>query len=286
GQDKVVGVGSIINDVNILLPDLSKLPSVGAWNDPDCEKILEIKPDIVISNKAQTLDLERKLEPDIKVVALTFSDPMVMNEQTKKLGYIINNRSEADDFIEFIDNYMDTIKENVDKLPENEKPHVYVEGYNDYSAEGKDSKGSQLCEMTGGISIASDFTSGKVDPEWVIEQNPQIIIKQVSRTAVSCGYNEDSQEEMKKAINDIQNRTGFNDVDAIKNSRIYAIAPHIIKVPYIVGVTYYAKWLHPDIFEDLDPKAIHQEYLTRFLHLDYDLNKHGVFAYPLLNDSK
>jgi iron complex transport system substrate-binding protein len=181
---------------------------------------------------------------------------------------------------------MDTIKEKVNKLPENKKPHVYVEGYNDYSAEGKDSKGSQLCEMTGGISIASDFTSGKVDPEWVIKQNPQIIIKQVSRTAVSCGYNEDSPEEMKKAIDDIRNRTGFNDVDAIKNSRIYAIAPHIIKVPYIVGVTYYAKWLHPDIFEDLDPKAIHQEYLTRFLNLDYDLNTHGVFAYPLLNDSK
>jgi len=41
-----------------------------------------------------------------------------------------------------------------------------------------------------------------------------------------------------------------------------------------------AKWFHPDLFEDLDPKAIHQEYLTRFQGLDYDLDEHGVFVYP------
>jgi iron complex transport system substrate-binding protein len=286
GQDKVIGVGSIINDETILLPDLSKLPSVGAWNDPDCEKILELKPDIVISNKAQALDLENKLMPNIKVVALTFSEPRELNEQTRKLGYLIDNRNEADNFIDFIDDYMTTIKERVEELPDNTKPHVYIEGYNDYSAEGKDSKGHQLCEMTGGINIGGNLTSSKVDPEWVIKQNPQIIIKQVSRTAVHCGYNEDNTQEMKKAIDDIKSRTGFNDVDAIKNSRTYAIAPHIIKVPYIVGVTYYAKWLYPDLFKDLDPKAIHQEYLTRFLHLDYELNKHGVFVYPPLNESK
>jgi len=41
-----------------------------------------------------------------------------------------------------------------------------------------------------------------------------------------------------------------------------------------------AKWFHPDLFKDLDPEAIHQEYLTRFQHLDYDLGKQGVFVYP------
>jgi hypothetical protein len=33
-------------------------------------------------------------------------------------------------------------------------------------------------------------------------------------------------------------------------------------------------------FKDLDLKAIHQEYLTRFLELDYNLDDHGVFVYP------
>ncbi len=43
-----------------------------------------------------------------------------------------------------------------------------------------------------------------------------------------------------------------------------------------------AKWFYPDLFEDLDPQAIHQEYLTRFQGLDYDLDEYGVFVYPEL----
>jgi iron complex transport system substrate-binding protein len=34
------------------------------------------------------------------------------------------------------------------------------------------------------------------------------------------------------------------------------------------------------MFKDLDPKAVHQEYLTRFQRLDYDLDDRGVFIYP------
>ncbi len=37
---------------------------------------------------------------------------------------------------------------------------------------------------------------------------------------------------------------------------------------------------HPDLFADMDPEAIHQEFLTDFQELDYDLNEHGVFVYP------
>jgi hypothetical protein len=39
---------------------------------------------------------------------------------------------------------------------------------------------------------------------------------------------------------------------------------------------------HEMWLEDLDPQAIHQEYLTRFQGLDYDLGEQGVFVYPPL----
>jgi len=39
----------------------------------------------------------------------------------------------------------------------------------------------------------------------------------------------------------------------------------------------YEIWL-----EDLDPQAIHHEYLTRFQGLDYDLGEQGAFVYPPL----
>ena len=48
------------------------------------------------------------------------------------------------------------------------------------------------------------------------------------------------------------------------------------------GCAYYAKWLYPELFEDMDPNAIHQEYLDRFIGIDLDRDEHGVFVFPLL----
>ncbi|MEA1998046.1 MAG: hypothetical protein U9N61_01790 [Euryarchaeota archaeon] len=48
---------------------------------------------------------------------------------------------------------------------------------------------------------------------------------------------------------------------------------------HFIAAAYMAKWFYPELFTDLDPKAIHQEYLTRFQRLDYDLDEHGVFVY-------
>ena len=47
---------------------------------------------------------------------------------------------------------------------------------------------------------------------------------------------------------------------------------------------YCAKWFHPDLFEEFDPEASHQEYVDRFLtNIDYDVKK-GAFVYPPLED--
>jgi len=42
----------------------------------------------------------------------------------------------------------------------------------------------------------------------------------------------------------------------------------------------FAKWLYPDLFGDLDPEQVHQEYIDRFQNVDYDLKEHGAFVYP------
>jgi iron complex transport system substrate-binding protein len=40
-----------------------------------------------------------------------------------------------------------------------------------------------------------------------------------------------------------------------------------------------ATWFYPDLFPDLDPRAVHQQYLSEFQRLDYDLDEHGMFVY-------
>ena len=40
-----------------------------------------------------------------------------------------------------------------------------------------------------------------------------------------------------------------------------------------------AKWFYPELFEDLNPEEIHQEYIDDFCGIDYDVSEHGVFVY-------
>jgi iron complex transport system substrate-binding protein len=67
----------------------------------------------------------------------------------------------------------------------------------------------------------------------------------------------------------------------IKEGNVYCFSTDISTgLSYWLGIVYMAKILHPDIFADLDPVAVHQEYLTRFQRLDFDLKERGVFFYP------
>jgi iron complex transport system substrate-binding protein len=49
---------------------------------------------------------------------------------------------------------------------------------------------------------------------------------------------------------------------------------------YFMQDLYQAKWLHPELFQDIDPKEVHEEYLQKFQGLDIDLDQKGVFVYP------
>jgi iron complex transport system substrate-binding protein len=71
------------------------------------------------------------------------------------------------------------------------------------------------------------------------------------------------------------------EVDAVKDGHVYVINRGIMDATaHFVGISYLARWFYPELFDDPDPKMIHQEYLTEFQGLDFDLNEHGVFAYP------
>lgn len=76
-------------------------------------------------------------------------------------------------------------------------------------------------------------------------------------------------------------RAGWEMTTAVQNGQVFLWSDSISTKPsFFVGVTYLAKLFYPELFEDLDPQAIHQEYLTRFQGLAYDLDEHGIFVYP------
>ncbi len=286
---KIVGVDSYIARDNTFFPDLAQLPVLGSSFHPDCEAIITLDPDIVFAyTSVKEEELDDKIEAaGIPVARFSACKVLTRDGQLRNLGYIFEEEDKAEELIEFYHDITDPIVNTLKDLSDSEKPEVYLECYSDYKARNKRSGTHPMGVMAGGINIAEDLdllgqgTTFQIDPEWVIEQNPDIIVKVVSGSKVSCGYDEDDPSEMRSVRDAIMSRPGFDNITAVKDNRVYLIVPHICdRSCNAIGIVYMAKWFYPDLFEDLDPQATHQEYLTRFQGLDYDLDEHGVFVYP------
>jgi iron complex transport system substrate-binding protein len=284
--DQIVGVSdTIIDRCPVFMPELIGIPSVGKSFTPDIERILVLKPDTILAyaTSCPPEKLEDKLPDDICVIRLGFEKPGFMTGDFEKLGYLLGKEDQAGAIIDFYDVYMDIINERVAGLSDEEKPRVYLEGWSNYRTCDSDSSFHEICTLAGGRNIAADICvpESKVDPEWVIEQNPDIIVKYVG-TAQGSGYEEDDPESMKAIREEIMNRPELADVNAIRNGDVHCIAIQLTSKPrYIIGIAYMAKWMHPDLFADIDPEATNAEYLERFHGMPY----RGVYVYPYPQES-
>jgi len=298
-EDEVIGVCKHVPRQPKYFPELSKVANVGG-GPPDIEVILELNPDLLLAYGGtcrQQANIEESFEDtNVTVVRYRVTGLAVPGEEVttvqliKNLGYILEQDDEAELFVDFIQDNIDKIKEKTDDIPEDEKPKVYIGiSSSHYKTCGNGSTVTPLCAFAGGKNIAANLSGcwPEVDPEWVVEQNPDIIIRIVSPSQIPSGYETDDPSEMKVMREEIMNLPELANVNAVKNGQVYMLSYRISSSgpSMIVGGAYMAKWFHSDLFEDLDSQAIHQEYLTEFQGLDYDLDEHGVFVYPPLEES-
>ena len=290
-MEKVVGVSSVIQEdpAERLFPELQDLPNVGSWNN--YEAILSLNPDVVIVYSWATTrypEMEKSL-PGVTVLRFNLYRAFQVLDEIRKLGYILDREEEAQKYIDFVEEHLSIVEEKVETLSEDEKPRVYivhraVKGSDIYKTYNKLGAGASPIKMAGGRNIAEDMPgdmpgSIDVDPEWVIGQNPEIIVRLCM--GFFDGYGEDDMSMLKDARGYVMNHTELKYVDAVQNEKVYAIGIGVIYLPsFPTGIAYLAKWFHPELFEDLDPQAIHQEYLDRY-HKDI---KNFVFVYPLVKE--
>jgi iron complex transport system substrate-binding protein len=296
-QDRVVGRGYTIPTPE-LFPWLSEFPCVNGpmFYDVDYEKVFELDPDIFLTVDIPMSGLEdviATLEPEIPVVALNVFEPHTIAENTRKLRYVLNTEEKGEVFIAFYEGVINDITEKTAGLSEEENPRVFLmlpewtpgqlNTWNDELPLAK-----YLFEITGAINIAADLPGPggwvqEVDSEWLTEQNPDTVMAQIHPGLVpgSFGYEIDDDSVAIVKREQIMKMDVFADSDAVQNDRVYLYLCDLIATPRcVVGIAYWAKLFHPTLFSDLDPQAIHQQYLTDFMRIDYDLSEHGVFVYP------
>jgi iron complex transport system substrate-binding protein len=287
-EGEVVGTGGMDEKYySSMYPVMSKLPAVGG-ESPNYEEILDLKPDIVLQQGTSTEELEEKFDSWTTVVRFDFfSNPQNMAKMIMELGYILDKEDKAKEFIEFQSSVLNTIKARTEGLSEEERPRVFYcsfpsAGYRYYAICPKEYAGPVL-DLAGGNNIAADLIGAPgivVNPEWVLEQNPDIIFAR-ELTRLPMGYNTDNITGVKMALEQMVNEPGWDHINAVKDGKVYIEVSEIdYGMQSFIMVAYMAKLIYPDLFEDFDPETIQQEFLTRFQRVDYDLDEHGTFVYP------
>jgi len=265
----VKGVNSGISSDPLFWPRLKRMPSVGRWSYPNYELIAELNPDIVIGYAGRPGPvMERKLSSfGIQVVRLDFYKMFTLKREVKILGQILNREKEAGKLIAWYHKSQDLIQKGLKKI--RCRPRVYVESYSRYHTTGPGSGGNEMCVLAGGCNIAEGFSIPypEVTPEWVLVKNPQVVIK---AAAVTNAYAVTGSGPLKEIRKEIMARPAWDNIRAVQEGKVYVMESSIWTGPRaIIGISYMAKWFHPDMFKDLDPEGLHREYLERFQGIQY-----------------
>jgi len=277
-QDKIVGVEQGSKVQYSYLNGIGDKPAVGTYKEPDYEKIIELKPDIVIVQTKYLKQVDEKLSPlGINVVCLPFNQQNTFNQELTNLAQMLGPEEvkRAAEFITWKQRSLDVLKEDVEGI--DAKASVYGEWSDTPWYTGSKLSGmDDVVTMAGGNNIAGPLNPElnlslrypTVDPEWVLEENPDVII--FPAFDYYTGYLQDDTKNATEFIKQAKLRDGLNGTDAAKNNRLCIIDAYLIEaVRGFIGAQYLAKLFYPEELKNLDPEGIHKEYYEAWLNVPY-----------------
>lgn len=235
------------------------------------EKVLSLKPDLLILAAWQyqvlEFDLEPIIEANIPIIVLDYNKEKVElhAKSTELLGVITGEEKRAKELIDFYKNTANEVANRIEKaqLP---KPKIYIEFGNKGPNEtgftyGKDMWGA-LIDLAGGENIAAPFVKqwAPINPEQVIVSKPDVIMiagreteLKKNQEAMVMGFNIDEKEALKR-LEAYKNRPGWSALPAIKDNKLYGLYMGASRtLADAAMIQYIAKALYPSLFEDIDP---------------------------------
>jgi iron complex transport system substrate-binding protein len=258
--DTVVGVTDSTKNVTYIMDKIPQAQSIGDWQTPNIERMLALRPDAVISYaSSKPKNLGQILAANITIVYLDCYRLPKLALDARALGTLTGHETEAKEYVRRVESTTATVMRGVSPVPQNRRPAVYFEGYSEYTAAGTGSGSDELLVMAGGRNLAANLSgsSPKVSAEWVVSQKPAYVMKVVSSKETR------PFAELAKTM---AGRTGWNTIPAVADNHVYLFNSGIQYGPKsYIGLAYTAKILYPDLFADLHPGSMLDDYAGRYV---------------------
>jgi len=290
-----MGVGNMIVarcDSCTMPPSILNVTSVGQ-NDyaPNVEALIALKPDVIFASSMLPYNptAYKQLKDAgiaVYIVDTTNPEPVNPSKMTKDELYnsptpidftcglmqnftaIVGHQDIVTEYVTWAQNYNKLVKDRIYSLTSDQQVKVFLEWY-DYPYQTFVTQGIY---QAGGINIAENQTvySPVLTPEFVVQQNPSVIIEYISSPTHNIN-------DFIAAKNNVLSRNALQNVDAIKNGRVYIIDWSARSgVRSVIGYLYWAKWIQPSLFSDIDPGTVNQNLNQKF----FGTSIAGTFGYP------
>lgn len=272
------------------MPELAKIPVVGTIGDKtfNAEQVVALNPDVIFI----PVDLKDQYESDakakmdaagIQTIYIDYHAEKLESHQKsiEAIGKALGKEERAAEISKFYTDRVTRVLDRVSKINK-PKPTVYLEvGMNGPEEFGNSFSGNYswgaLASMAGGDVITKDAIkkSSPINPEFVLEKNPDIIMimgsywpKKPSSMRLGFEATEASSQELLKAFT--TERQGWSELKAVENKQVYSAHHGLPREVFDAAVfEYLAKTFYPEEFEDVDPEATLKEFYDKFLPFSY-----------------
>jgi iron complex transport system substrate-binding protein len=214
-------------------------PKIGGWTDVDFDKVLEHKPDLVVTSTfVQEKVREECKGLGVNVLHLDPRDMRSVYESIMILAEATDTKEKARQMIEHMKLRMAKIHNAIKALP---KKHVYVEEWHK-PASVSGNWVPEMLELAGAEGIADPGEPSRpISLDEVKDFDPEIMILSL------CGFKDQAKKEI------ITEREGWESLEAVKNDEVYVIDDSFLNRPgprLVEGLALVAKIVHPEAFED------------------------------------
>ena len=236
--DRIAGV----SNYDRFPPDVEMIPKVGGLIDPNVERLISLKPDLVIVYDTQT-DLKQQLDrariPMFRYVHRGLPD---ITATLRALGERVGAKAGADAAASRIEQQLAAIRSRVAGRP---KPRTLLVFGRDpgalrhINASGGYGFLHDVLELAGGTDVLGDFKQQSVDmsTEMILRRAPDVILE--------LHYGESLKREQMEDERRVWN--ALASVPAVKNNRVYLLTGDQFVVPgprIVIAAQSFAEALH------------------------------------------
>jgi len=241
--DRVAGV----SNYDSFPPEVARLPKVGGLLDPDVERVISLKPDLVIVYDTQT-DLKRQLErAHLPIFPYLHRGLPDITGTLRTLGARVGAKAAADAVAARIEQQLDAIARRVAGRPRPKTLLVFGREQGTLrhiTASGGYGFLHDVLEVAGGADALADLHKQSVDmsTEMILIRAPEVILE--------LHYGDAVKRELFDAERLVWN--ALASVPAVKNKRVYLLDGLEFVVPgprIVLAAERFARTIHPEVWD-------------------------------------